>query len=133
MLAVHHLLVLVVCDRKQLFSQEKFVDHYSERPNISFLAEVSRIGLGSGVLKGSNVGGDESLFLRKYFRQSIVCELEVSLFGDQDVFWFKLSIDDSLFVKNAEADYDFSCNIDGLLFCEVFVLLLEVVVKIAHG
>ena len=83
------------------------------------------------VFEGANKCGNQIFFLNDHFRKSIVCEFYVSFVGDEDIFWFKLTVDNSFAVEKLNShNYLGNQHLD-YFFLELYVLLSEIEIDIS--
>ena len=90
-------------------------------------------GFGSRILQGSNKGSDGIFLFDYHFRKTVICEFDVAVIGDEQIFRFEFPVDDAFSMKKLKTDNNFGDKHANNFFFEEELFSFEIEVNIASG
>lgn len=116
---------------KWILIKDKFEDEDSQWPDIDLFAICSTNSLRSHILKCSYKSRCKSFVFNKHFRKAIVCEFDMSIISNENIFRFKLPINNTITMQNLNPIDNFSNKISNDLLIELNFFFFEVEINVA--
>jgi hypothetical protein len=118
----------------RIFPELELKSHNSQFPDVGLFSELAFDDFWRHILHSPHKSRDSFGFAAvEEFGEGVVGEFDVSVVADENIFWLKGTIENSVLVQVVECDYNFCEDVADGDFGEFVAVLVDVEVEIALG